>query len=275
MRIGSSGVYFFQLYFFLDMKNLRLCGRLAALALVFSTAFGAQAQVRQPYNAPLAPRPKQYSTTTTLPTSVTQTQGVRFGLRAGVNVADWSGDAVQSVLDVAELTNGAVTREVRPGFHAGLYATLPLGPRFTIEPGVTYSEKGTQLAGRVPLERFDFLNARVTATARMAYIDVPVLAKAYLTNGLYLYAGPQASYLVSNKMRVEAGALGFSAFKQDYDVRNQFRELDFAVVGGLGYQFDSGLGLSAGYDYGLSSLDKGNRFDAQNRVIKASVNFSF
>jgi hypothetical protein len=81
--------------------------------------------------------------------------------------------------------------------------------------------------------------------------------------------------LVSNKVRVEAGALGFSAFRQDYDVRNQFREFDFAVVGGLGYQFDSGLGLSAGYDYGLSSLDRSNRFDAQNRVIKASINFSF
>ncbi|QIL76513.1 porin family protein [Hymenobacter sp. HDW8] len=255
------------------MKNLRLCGRLAALALLFSTAIGAQAQVRQPYNAPLAPRPKQYSTTTSISTS--PSRGVQFGLRAGVNVADWSGDAVQSVLDVAELTNGAVTREMRPGFHAGLYATLPLGARFAIEPGLVYSEKGTQLAGRVPLERFDFLNARVTATSRMAYIDVPVLAKAYLTRGFYIYAGPQASYLVSNKVRVEAGALGFSAFKQDYDVRNQFRELDFGVVGGLGYQFDSGLGLSAGYDYGLTSLDKNDRFDAQNRVIKASVNFSF
>lgn len=109
----------------------------------------------------------------------------------------------------------------------------------------------------------------------MAYIDVPVLAKAYLTRGLYIYAGPQASYLLSNKVRVEAGALGFPAFKQNFDVRNQFHELDFGVVGGLGYQFDSGLGLSAGYDYGLSSLDKNDRFDAQNRVIKASANFSF
>ena len=35
------------------------------------------------------------------------------------------------------------------------------------------------------------------------------------------------------------------------------------------------VGLSAGYDYGLSSLDSGNRFDAQNRVIKVGANFSF
>jgi len=43
----------------------------------------------------------------------------------------------------------------------------------------------------------------------------------------------------------------------------------------VGYQSDSGLGLNAGYNYGLTSLDKNDRFDAQNRVIKASINFSF
>jgi opacity protein-like surface antigen len=209
------------------------------------------------------------------PTPAAKTDGVHFGIRAGLNVADWSGQAVQSVVDLAELTNGAITKEQRQGFHAGAYVSLPVGSRFVIEPGVQYSEKGMTLSGRVPLERFDFLNARVSATSRMAYIDVPVLAKAYLTQGLYLYAGPQASYLVSNKVRVEAGALGFSAFKQDFDVRNQFRDIDFSLSGGAGYQFNNGLGLSAGYDYGLASLDKNNRFDAQNRVIKASLNFTF
>ena len=46
-------------------------------------------------------------------------------------------------------------------------------------------------------------------------------------------------------------------------------------MGGLGYQFENGLGLSAGYDYGLTSLDAGNRFHAQNRVIKVGLNYSF
>ncbi|KUG08083.1 porin family protein [Solirubrum puertoriconensis] len=233
-----------------------------ATALFLGSAATAQAQVRSYSNVP--------------PTSgANKTDGVRFGIRAGLNVADWSGEAVESVQSLTNLANGAITKEQRPGFHAGAYVSLPLGPRFTIEPGVQYSEKGVIVNGRVPMERFDFLNAKATATARMGYIDVPVLAKAYLTRGLYLYAGPQASYLVSGKARVEAGALGFDVYKQDFEVRDYFRELDFGVSGGAGYQFGNGLGLSAGYDYGLSSLDKNNRFDAQNRVIKASVNFTF
>ncbi|WP_400193226.1 porin family protein [Hymenobacter sp. B81] len=253
-------------------RATRLLALSAALLVGASTA--ALAQVR-PHVVPRTASAPVRSTYSSPANAANKADGVHFGIRAGLNVADWSGDAVSTVMDLAELTNGAVSKEQRTGFHAGAYVTLPVGARFTIEPGLQYSEKGMALVGRVPLEQFDFLNARVTATSRMAYLDVPVLAKAYITPGLYVYAGPQASYLLSNKVRVEAGALGFEAYQQDFDVRNQFRELDFSLTGGAGYQFGNGLGLSAGYDYGLSSLDKNNRFDAQNRVIKASVNFSF
>ena len=131
------------------------------------------------------------------------------------------------------------------------------------------------LKGTLPFPALDFLNARVTGTARLAYIDVPVLAKVYITPGFYLYAGPQASFLVSGKARVDASVLGFSGYKQDFDVSNQLRKVDFAAVGGLGYQFDNGLGLSAGYDYGFTSLDSGNRFQAYNRVAKVGLSYAF
>ncbi|SNR50507.1 porin family protein [Hymenobacter mucosus] len=257
------------------MKFFRIAGLLAAAALVVSS-FSAQAQI-QPHRVPAytgkaQARPVRSSTSYS---SSSAAGGAKIGVRAGLNVSDWSGDAVNSVMDLAGYTNGAVTKEMKPGFHAGLYATLPLGPRFAIEPGVFYSEKGTVLTGRIPLEQFDFLNARVKATARMAYLDIPLVAKAYLTDGFYLYAGPQASVLLAGKARVNASALGFSAFNQDFDIKEQFRPVDFSVTGGLGYQSQSGLGVSAGYDYGLSSLDKNNNFDAQNRVIKASINYSF
>ncbi|WP_019946414.1 porin family protein [Hymenobacter aerophilus] len=244
------------------MRTNQLLARLGAAALLVSGfATASQAQVRR------APAPS-YS-------SSSATDGVKFGIRAGLNVADLSGDAVDSFTDLTDLANGAVNKQMKPGFYAGLYATLPLGPRFAIEPGLGYSEKGTKLKGTIPFEQFKFINAKLDGTARLAYLDIPVLAKAYITDGLYVYAGPQASVLLSGKARVKASAFGFSAYQNDFDVKDQLRSVDFAVVGGLGYQFQNGFGLSAGYDYGLSSLDKNNNFDAQNRVIKASLNYSF
>ncbi|NVO85524.1 porin family protein [Hymenobacter terrestris] len=247
------------------MTTTKLFARLAAATLfVAGLTTAAEAQVRR---VPVRPAPT-YS-------SSSATDGVKFGIRAGVNVADFSGDAVDTFKDFAALGNGALTQEMKPGFYAGLYVTLPLGPRFAIEPGLGYSEKGVRLNGRIPFEQFEFLNAKLDGTARLAYLDIPILAKAYITDGLYVYAGPQASLLLSGKARVKASAFGFTAYQNDFDIKNRLQTLDFAVVGGLGYQFQNGFGLNAGYDYGLVSLDKNNNFDIQNRVIKASLNYSF
>ena len=270
------------------MKISRLSGGLAAACLFISAvATTASAQgARDAYGNPkAAPSPRAsapmrrsagYSKPAYSSPTSSSTSGVRFGFRGGLNLADVQGDAVQSFTTLAGYApDGAVSRQMRPGFYAGLYATLPIGPSFAIEPGISYSEKGTVLRGTLPFPALDFLNAQVTGTARLAYVDVPVLAKVFVTPGFYLYAGPQASFLVSGKARVEAGALGFTAYKQDFDVSDQLRKVDFAAVAGLGYQFENGLGLSAGYDYGLTSLDPNNRFDAQNRVIKVGLNYSF
>ena len=270
------------------MKFSRLSGGLAVACLLISAAAGsASAQgTRDAYGNPkAAPSPRasvpmrrapSYNKATYSTPASNSSSGVRFGFRAGLNLSDVQGDAVNTFTSLAGYApNGTITRQMRPGFYAGLYATLPIGPSFAIEPGISYSEKGTVLQGKVPVPALDFLNTKLTGTARLAYIDVPVLAKVFITPGFYVYAGPQASFLVSGKARVEAGALGFSAFKQDFDISNQLRKVDFAAVAGLGYQFENGLGLSAGYDYGLTSLDTNNRFNAQNRVIKAGLNYSF
>ncbi|GAC1588114.1 MAG: hypothetical protein NVS3B25_04530 [Hymenobacter sp.] len=268
------------------MNLSRLSGGLAAACLLISAVAGsAAAQYRndsygspKANSAPRATAPGRQAPMRPQPvytTPASSPSGVRFGVRAGLNVADVQGDAVTSFRGLTDLAPGAITHQMRPGFYAGVYATLPLGPEFAIEPGVSYSEKGAVLQATVPVPALDFLNTKLTGTARLAYIDVPVLAKVFITPGFYLYAGPQASFLVSGVARAQASVLGFTAYKQDFDIASQLRKVDFAAVGGLGYQFDNGLGLSAGYDYGLASLDAGNRFNAQNRVIKAGLNYSF
>ncbi|WP_226163044.1 porin family protein [Hymenobacter terricola] len=271
------------------MKISRLSGGLAVACLLISavaTTASAQQVYRDAYGNPKAAPPTRpmgaprRTTTYSKPSnstspSASSTSGVRFGFRAGLNVADVQGNAMTSFSGLTDLAQGAVTRQMRPGFYAGVYATLPLGPGFAIEPGITYSEKGTVLQGTVPVPALDFLNTKLTGTARLSYIDVPVLAKVFITPGFYIYAGPQASFLVSGVARAQASVLGFSAYKQDFDISSQMRKVDFAAVGGLGYQFDNGLGLSAGYDYGLASIDSGNRFNAYNRVIKVGLNYSF
>lgn len=204
-----------------------------------------------------------------------QSDGIRFGIRAGVNFSDWEGETMQSLNDLVDLSAGAVQQEMRTGFHAGGYLSIPVAPGFEIEPGLSYSQKGVVLKGKVPVEELDFLNTNVTLTNKSEYLDLPVLAKVYVGEGFHFFAGPQLSYLLSNKVSAEAGALGFKVLNQEWDMKSGFRELDVAVTGGLGYRFANGLNISAGYDYGVNSIDDNSSFDTYNRVVKASIGYTF
>lgn len=242
------------------MKKIFL---LIAVALGFAVS-DASAQKRPGYINPEQPYNTQKQQST-----------VSFGIRAGLNLADWEGETMQSVQDLVDMSGGSVSQQMRTGFHAGGYVSIPILPGFEIEPGLQYSQKGTVLTGKIPLEQVEFLNTNVTITNKAEYLDMPVLAKVYVGEGFHIFAGPQVSYLLSNKVKAEAGALGFKALNQEFDMKSGFREFDVAVTGGLGYKFTNGFNVSAGYDYGLNSIDDNGSFDTFNRVVKASVGFTF
>ncbi|MFT2009398.1 porin family protein [Pontibacter sp. 13R65] len=204
-----------------------------------------------------------------------QQSPVRFGIKAGLNLANWQGESVKSANNILDFTDGAVSQQMREGFHAGVFVTIPIAPGFEIEPGLQYSQKGTRLTGTLPFELTDFLNVRGTLTNKAEYLDLPILAKVYVGDGFHIFAGPQVSYLLSNKMRARAGALGVNLINTEWDMKSGMREIDFALSGGVGYRFNSGFNLSAGYDFGLSPVDNAATFKTYNSVIKASVGFAF
>jgi len=203
-----------------------------------------------------------------------QSPSPSFGLRAGVSYAGLSGQAMNSLQGLINFSNGAVTTSNHTGFFGGGYANIPVAENVLIEPAVYYSQKGYELAGTFSLKGADFLSAGAKASLNTSYIDVPVLAKVNL-NGLQLFAGPQASYLVGAKLRTTAGALGFNIVDNTTDAKNQFNPWDFALTGGVGYQFANGFNIIAAYDHGLSKVDKGQSFDSYNRAFKIGLGFRF
>lgn len=207
-----------------------------------------------------------------------QQQPIRFGIKAGLNLSQWEGETVNSAQSLIDFTNGSVSRKMREGFHVGGYVTIPVMPGFEIEPGLLYSQKGTKLIGTIPNESgavLNILNPRATITNKAEYIDLPIMAKVYIGEGFHVFGGPQVSYLVSNKIKAEAGALGFNVLNREFDATEQFNEFDLGLAGGLGYRFANGFNMSASYDYGLQPIDKNGSFETFNRTIKASVGYTF
>jgi len=204
---------------------------------------------------------------------------VRYGIRGGVNVSGWRGESMQSLSRLLRATNGSVSAAPRFGFHAGGYAAFKITDRFVIEPGLQYSLKGAelngQLAGLGNTAIFDLLNANALFRVQSHYIELPVLAKVYLTDGLHLFAGPQVGYLIDNRLRTRASVLGFAGYNRLLDINNGFQKWDFSGVAGIGYTFDNGFNLMAAYDHGFQRIDDNQRFATFNRTFKFSLGYEF
>jgi len=197
-----------------------------------------------------------------------------FGIRAGVISSSIKGDAVNSLQNLLDYTNGAVSTSNHLGIFAGVNASIPVSELVSIEPGLFYTEKGYQLKGGLNLKGLDFLGVNAQAKLTSHYVDVPVLLKLNF-NGLQVFAGPQISYLAKADLRTTAGALGFNVLDKTMDATDQFNRWDAGMTGGIGYKFPNGFNVSASYDYGLSKVDANQNIDSYNRSFKVGVGFNF
>lgn len=200
---------------------------------------------------------------------------ITYGVQAGETIANWKGDALQSLNDVVDLSNGFVTTKSKTGISIGGYVNIPVTDKISFEPGLQYAQKGYTMQGDLKVDALKFLGVNASAKVEAHYIDIPLVLKAELAKGLSIYAGPQVSYLVKNNLHLNAGILGISLYNDRLDITDNFNRVDMGLAGGVGYKFDNGFNIKAGYDYGLSKLDKNDNFKAYNRVAKISVGFSF
>ncbi len=200
---------------------------------------------------------------------------VKYGIRTGVNFAKWQGDDLQIIEDLIDKTDGYLVTKGKTGFHAGGYVNIPISETFSFEPGLQYSKKGYSIKGDLQINALKILGINAGAQVQSHYIDIPLVLKAKLVQGLNVYAGPQVSYLARSTLNAKLGVLGISIFNKGIGITERLNKVDLGLTGGIGYQFDNGLNIQAGYDYGLSKLDKNDNYSAYNRVVKVSVGFTF
>lgn len=162
-------------------------------------------------------------------------QEVSFGLKAGVNLATFTGD------DSAEAKG-------MTGYHLGGVVNFGITDRFSVQPELLYSAQGTDS------DLGDF---------RLDYINVPVLAKFMVVDGLSIEAGPQIGFLTSSKLEGE-------------EIKDLVKKTDFSALLGLGYILDGGLNFAARYNFGLTNLnDSDLDIDLKNGVFQLSVGYMF
>lgn len=172
---------------------------------------------------------------------------IQFGVRGGANFSKiTSNDNFESP-------------DSRTDFYAGLVAELPLQERFSLQGEVFYSGQGFKSS------RKNALNETTDFKYKADYIQVPLLAKFYIVEGLSVAAGPQFGFKVNEKLdHTTTGG------KVEMD---NLKTFDFQGTAGLEYKFDNGLFLQGRYSHGFSDLIKDNNLHTS--VFSAGLGYMF
>ena len=182
---------------------------------------------------------------------------------------------IKAGLNIASLTNDP-TASPRPGINLGVGTELFINDKFSIQPELLYSAQGARFDFDYPVG-WGYVNTG--GTIRLNYINVPIMAKYYITEGFSIQAGPQVGFLV--KAEQEVNSLNQTITS---DVRQVINSVDFGLNLGAGYKLTSGLFFDARYNFGLTSVNKNGRlngvdvkFDtsSKNGVFQLSVGYQF
>ncbi len=152
-------------------------------------------------------------------------QSIDFGLKLGANFS--------TLTDASGLKN-------KTGFVAGAFLGIKFNDNFAIQPELLYSQQGAKFSPG------DF---------NLDYVNVPVVVKYYLIQGLNLQAGPQFGFLVNDNL----------ASKPE--------SFDLSGILGAGYDLPLGLRIDARYHFGFTEVIKNG--DSKNGVFSVALGYSF
>ncbi len=183
-------------------------------------------------------------------------QETTFGVKAGVNFANLGGD----VEDADGLTS----------FHIGGVAEIGISEKFSFQPELLFSAQGAKYEESEEGYSYE-------EKYKLNYINVPLMAKLYLTEGFSVEAGPQIGLLLSAKSEWEETFMG-ETDSDDEDIKDYMKSIDFGFNLGLGYKLEGGLNFGARYNLGLSNInddDDADDYKITNGVFQISVGYFF
>ncbi|OOG68887.1 porin family protein [Flavobacterium sp. A45] len=165
----------------------------------------------------------------------TNAQGVKFGVKAALNVSTLTGD----VDDASSLV----------GFQVGGFAEIKVSEKFAVQPELMFSTQGSESEG----ENFN-----------LDYINIPVMAKYYVAKSFSVEAGPQIGFLVSAEYEGEdvKDFVSSTDFSFNFGAGYDFTE---NLSAGLRYN----LGLTNVYDVDISDDS------VKNGVFSVSLGYKF
>lgn len=160
--------------------------------------------------------------------SLVSAQEFEFGGKAGTDL---------------EKLNGAKFAEgFAFGYHAGVYAVVPVSKKWSLQPELYYSSATANKADNISAV-YSGLNLDSIKRINFSFINVPILLTYKNGKSFAIQAGPKYSILSSSNLTVLNNA------------KNALSNGDFSLVGGVQIYFKR-LRLYGRYEIGLSNINE-------------------
>jgi hypothetical protein len=197
-------------------------------------------------------------------------QEVIFGVKGGINFADITGDETESF-------------EGRTSFYLGVLAEIPISGKFYFQPEIMYSEQGSDYKDSFSESDGEFIYTETAeGEVKLSYINIPLMAKYYVYEGLSLEVGPQIGFLLSAKDEYKYTFTGDGITESESgeeDIKDYVKGVDFGLNFGLGYKLKNGINFSARYNLGLSDANDDEDYlgdsSYKNSVIQVGIGYFF
>ncbi|GGG50226.1 porin family protein [Bizionia arctica] len=186
---------------------------------------------------------------------------IQFGVKGGVNLTKIIGDDMGDV-------------KSRTSFNAGIVVEIPISDRLSLQPEVFYSGQGFDVK---EIDQDNIFDTDQNIEYQLDYIQVPVLLKAYLVEGLSLEVGPQFGFKIHEEFDFQPNSDDGDIEINDED--SYVKDFDTSVAFGVSYKFDNGFFVNGRYNLGLTNIFEENTIfenvDAKNSVWQFGVGFMF
>lgn len=156
----------------------------------------------------------------------------------------------------------------RKAFAAGVEAEYFVHQNLSLSVGAIYSQQGFRDSKEIGIT--DMAAPDADCNFILDYINIPIMANIYASNGLAVKAGIQPGFRIRSKFK-------FTADGTTINADNFTRNFDLAIPLGVSYEFNN-LQFDIRYNIGITNATRDiytESGDAKNRVVQITLGYKF
>lgn len=224
-------------------------------------------------------------------------QDIKFGVKAGINIANLAGDYPETSGEYFTIETGPIT-----SFHLGGFVEFQLNNKIKFAPELLLSRQGNSIktkgtAWNPPTQTYQ--TQSFSQSPSLLYLNIPAMFKYEVVNRLHLELGPQIGFLLSAKSKWEYtnadapaenssvtvdllndGVYYFGG--QQIYVQRGMNATDLSFNFGASYDITNNFLVQFRYTAGLVAVDSKSQLqeevkslDLKNNVLQFSVGYRF